>query len=324
MVQSGYTNSGQTQAETLLSYTYRIRDSHMVHNYALWRDSRNWNHGALRKTDESWMTPEGKNPLKNSTPYTQQEIDTIIQNGIAANPAIDFQPVAYSTNLVPATSLQLKTPGRIGENGYSRSNYHFYIWVSKAPATLKFTVAAGYVGTNDKPATLQLHAGADAESNIVATANVPKDKQPHTVELKSTFPGLQRVDVSSGGNAAHVSWPDGTPVVFASSPEDRITLAHRIDMYFYVPKGTTVVGGYAQGVGNVLDGNGKKVFEFTRDKFNNGGYFNIPVAPGQDGKLWEFTSSAGPRYLMTVPPYLTRSAEELMLPGEVVKADAIK
>jgi hypothetical protein len=72
----------------------------------------------------------------------------------------------------------------------------------------------------------------------------------------------------------------------------------------------------------VLNGDGKKAFEFTGAEFGKVNYFGIPVEPGQDGKLWQFASSAGSRLLMTVPPYLALSADELMLPKEVVEADA--
>jgi len=46
------------------------------------------------------------------------------------------------------------------------------------------------------------------------------------------------------------------------------------------------------------------------------------VPPGEDGKLWRFEQCSGDRMLMTVPPYLARSAEELLLPKEVVDRDA--
>jgi len=309
----------QEGAEQTLAFAYRSRHSHMVHSYALWRDTRKW---PIKATgDIAWKVPEGENPLKSSQPFTEQEIAQIISDGIVQNPLIPFETIGYDSNtLVPAAPLGLQTPGKPGIYSFGRFPYHFYLWVDKAPATLSFSVSGGFVGTGSD-LTMQLTAMNDPNSKILANAEVPKDKQPHTVTMKTNFTGLHRIDVNPGKNGAHVSWPDGTPVVFASSLDERISLSHRINMYFYVPKNTKVVGGYAQGVGYVLDGSGKKVFEFTKDKFNSGGYFNIPVAPGQDGKLWEFTSSAGARYLMTVPPYLARSAEELMLPKDVVEAD---
>ncbi len=43
---------------------------------------------------------------------------------------------------------------------------------------------------------------------------------------------------------------------------------------------------------------------------------------GRDGALWKFEDCQGQRLLMTVPPFLARGAEELLLPAEVVDADA--
>ena len=63
---------------------------------------------------------------------------------------------------------------------------------------------------------------------------------------------------------------------------------------------------------------GRAVLDFAKAEE---GWFQAPVPPGQDGKLWKFENSQGQRLLMTVPPYLARSAEELLLPQEVVEAD---
>lgn len=50
-------------------------------------------------------------------------------------------------------------------------------------------------------------------------------------------------------------------------------------------------------------------------------YFSVPVEMGQDGKLWQFANTAGQRQLLTVPPYLARSPQELLLPREVIEAE---
>src|SRR5262249_32185937 len=92
----------------------------------------------------------------------------------------------------------------------------------------------------------------------------------------------------------------------------------RWSLYFYVPKGTKVIGGFASGQGNLLDPTGKKVHTFDGPP----GYFSIPVPAGQDGKGWMFATTGGRRLLMPVPPCLARAPKELLLPAEVVKADA--
>jgi hypothetical protein len=81
-----------------------------------------------------------------------------------------------------------------------------------------------------------------------------------------------------------------------------------------------VVAGYADGVGELQDGSGKRVFTFGERP----DYFSVPVAADQQGRLWKFTNSLGHRILLTVPPYLARDGRELLLPAEVVRGDAPK
>jgi hypothetical protein len=69
----------------------------------------------------------------------------------------------------------------------------------------------------------------------------------------------------------------------------------------------------------LLDSDGKVALDFTG---RGDGWFTVPVPAGQDGKLWTFADTNGQRLLMTVPPFLARSGDELLLPAEVVAADA--
>jgi hypothetical protein len=48
------------------------------------------------------------------------------------------------------------------------------------------------------------------------------------------------------------------------------------------------------------------------------------VPEGQDGRLWKFVNCQGVRQLGTVPPYLAITGKDLLLPKEVVEADAKK
>jgi len=54
------------------------------------------------------------------------------------------------------------------------------------------------------------------------------------------------------------------------------------------------------------------------------GFFEVEVPRYADGALWKFENSQGQRLLTTVPPYLARTGEELLLPREVVEKDALK
>ena len=91
-------------------------------------------------------------------------------------------------------------------------------------------------------------------------------------------------------------------------------------LYCYVPKGTKVVGGWSQEgrAGTLHDADGTVRYDFS--KVENG-WFSVPVPPGQDGKLWKFEQNQRMRQLMTIPPYLALSSQELLLPREVVDRD---
>src|SRR5262249_1159000 len=152
----------------------------------------------------------------------------------------------------------------------------------------------------------------------VAEAAVPPDKQEHAVSLKTTFPGLHHVELSDRTAGTHVAWPAGKALTVPATVEAPAGFTGRWSLYFYVPKGTKVVGGYAAGGGSLVDGSGKAVHQFDKQP----AYFSVPVPPGQDGRLWKFHNSAGRRLLLTVPPYLARNGRELLLPAEVVARDA--
>lgn len=94
-------------------------------------------------------------------------------------------------------------------------------------------------------------------------------------------------------------------------------LSGRWTLYFYVPPGTVSVGGYAsETTGRIIDALGRRALDFA--ELEGPGYFEVPVPPGSDGKLWKIEQATGVRTLLTVPPYLARSADELLLPRELV------
>jgi hypothetical protein len=90
---------------------------------------------------------------------------------------------------------------------------------------------------------------------------------------------------------------------------------------FYVPKGTGVVGLYSDGGGRLLDAEDAVVFSFEGGKAT---YYSFPVPAGHEGRLWRLVHCSGTKRLMTVPPCLARSPDELLLPREVVEADAVR
>jgi hypothetical protein len=162
---------------------------------------------------------------------------------------------------------------------------------------------------------------------------VREDYQPDNIErmfsLRTPYAGLHRIETYDGGDHTHLGWPDGLPVsIESTSDTPDVTSQFRglWSLYFYVPKGTRSVGGWASRVANwapkisgkLLAPDGRELLDFGKLE---DGFFNVEVPPGADGALWMFDDNVGQRLLMTVPPYLARSGEELLLPREVVAAD---
>jgi hypothetical protein len=309
----------QKAFEDLIRHAYRMRTTMMVHTKALYRDLAARDKTVTIPAGAAWDVPEGKNPWKRSEPFTRAELDGFVTTGVAGHKLLDFEPVSFSENLVPAGRLGLPdvTPGSMGL--YSRGERTYSTWAEDGPVALTLTVRAGLVYGNRGEAKLDLFAPGDAD-RPAAHAAAPPDKAEHRVELTSASRGLHRLEVTDATAGTSVAWPDGTPMTVRSSPEAPASFAGRWSLYFYVPKGTKVVGGYSSGPGTLLDGGGKVVHTFD----GKPGYFSVPVPAGADGALWQFHQCAGQRLLMTVPPYLARSGKELLLPAEVVEKDGGK
>lgn len=310
--------------EQILRMTWRSRFTEMFQYKSAWvrltREEKEKNAEIPLPPEASDTLPEAKNTWKQDPPYTVAEIEKFISDGIAHNPLLDFQVVSFSDDLVPATPLALCSD-KAGSLDYVRGPINFYTWIDKAPASIGLQMRAGLVYNNRGAARATLYSRAEAEVGAAADKSAtPPDKQVHGVQLRASLEGLQRIEVSDGIAGTEVTWREGMPMVIESSLANKATIFKAWSLYFYVPKGTRVVGGYGDGEVKVLDGSGHLVKALSIT--NN--YWSVPVPAGQDGKLWRFDQARGEFKLMTVPPYLARSAAELLLPAEVVKADTIR
>jgi hypothetical protein len=258
--------------------------------------------------------------IDSALPLGSSEITQILTNGVQSNPILQFKAVRYSKDLVPAAKalgLESESPGSFKLHG----RHGWFTWLEPGKQHLTVMVAGKVrlrffaVGNQDRADSLvsDLTAGTPIEwSN--PTEGIP-------AELDSPRTGLHRVDMTSISNS-RVSPKPGS---FCSVPAN--TGFHTPgSLYFYVPRGTTLVAGQTSDhKGVMMDDTGALVFEFKQlkdeiDK-NKKAYFMVPVPKGRDGTIWKM-DSCGSRMLYTVPPYYARSAEELLLPREVVERDA--
>lgn len=308
----------QTAFEQLFRFIWRIRHTGMIHVKALWRDLPNRDKSIQLPALAKYSDPDKTNPWKSDEPFTQDQIAAFVREGIEKRKLLDFEPVSYTTNLVPASRLKLPPVPRGNAGIYLRGVRDFWTWIDTPPATITLTGTAGIIYSSRGNARIELYPLAEAELKSVAHAEVEPDKQPHELKLETKFPGLHRIEISEGGQGTKIDWPDGMPMTVISSQETPAKLFGRWHLYFYVPKGTKIIGGFAEGEGFLLDPAGKTAHTFPAKP----GYFSVPVPAGQDGRLWSFKHSGGNRQIMTVPPCLARDEKELLLPEEVVQKES--
>ncbi len=308
----------QNAFEQLMRYVWRIRGTGLVHTKAIYRDLPNRDKSVVLPELAKYNAPDKTNPWKSDDGFTAGQIAAFVKEGIAKRKLLDFEPVAFSTKLVPAVALKLADVPKGNAGIYLRGVRDFWTWIDKEPATIALTGKAGLIYANRGTAKIELYPLAEAESKSVAHLEVEPDKQPHELKLETKFTGLHRIEVSDAGQGTVIEWAEGLPMTVVSSQEQPAKLLGRWHLYFYVPKGTRIIGGFSEGEGWLLNPAGKTVHQFE----SKPGYFSIPVPAGEDGELWSFKHSAGNRFLMTVPPCLARDARELLLPQEVVARDA--
>lgn len=71
------------------------------------------------------------------------------------------------------------------------------------------------------------------------------------------------------------------------------------------------------GRSDIYDPSGHVVFKSERPR----AYTTIPVPPGADGQAWKVDNFFGEIRLLTVPPYLVPTPQQLLLPREVLDAE---
>jgi hypothetical protein len=304
----------QAAFEAMIRHVYRMRKTMMVHAKALYRDVVRRDKLVSIPKEAEWSVPEGKNPWKSSEPFSRDELDSLFASGIERRRERGFEPAAFGEDLVsvPKSAVEDVPLGSVGL--YSRGERTYWTRVADPAVPVRLTVAAGRVYQDRGDATVSL-LPADAEGQEpIATSAIPPDGETHAVSLSAPQPGLYRVVVRDGGAGTVTEWPEGQPMTVRSDLDQRADFHGRWTLYFFVPAGTEFVGGYADGEGELRDADGKTAQRFEGEP----GYFRIEVEPSQAGRLWKFERCTGSRLLMTVPPYLARSPEELLLPKEIV------
>ena len=312
--------------EQLWRHTWRIRDRMMVSTRAICDRDRFRDNAVHVPAEADWDVAEEQNPWKSSSPFVPAEIAAILASGIEANQptVLDFEPTKYSQQLVPAGPLGLDDVPPGSQGIAFRGPQAFHTWLPEGHRRIELRVTGGLIAhyRDRGNVKISLHAADEATQEPVdRDESVPPDGTEYRVALQTPHAGLHTVQWNDGHDMTRVLVAETLPVTFRSGLEDAFAASGRWSLYFYVPRGTKVVGGYATtAAGRLLDADGNSVYSF--EEMQQPGYFSVPVGEGQDGRLWKFERCSGARMLMTVPPYLAASTDALLLPQEVVMQDA--
>ena len=318
----------QKAMEEVIRFAYRIRNTLMVTARSAYTNIPYRDRSVSVPAEFGWNVPEERNPWKSNEPFDDEEIAALLRAGIEANQVtvLDFEPVEYSDQLVAAATALELADVPTGSFGTFRGRYSAYVWLPPDKRELALRVTGGLIPHYRDRGNVRLalyRLDGTTRQRVAVDNSVPPDGKEYRVVLKSPYSGLHLLEWSDGGDRTSIVWPENHPVTMRSSLDETAGPAGSWTLYFYVPRGTTTIGGFSSATSGMLrDGDGKVAFHFQA--LGRPGYFHVPVPAGQDGRLWQFENCSGQPLLMTVPPYLARNAKELLLPREVIKADTAK
>jgi Domain of unknown function (DUF4838) len=318
---TGADDATKTDAfDTMMAHVYRIREMHLVHYRCFFYDPVNAPYFAELEirygiADLNPYVPTDGNPWPGGS-FSDDEITSFIDAGIAANPPLPFEGVAFSLDLVKPTAFDALAKTRTSFV-YEMGNQSWYVWIANTQTSFDFTGKAGIAYLTKGDTTVNLvNLATDA---VEGTLVLPADRVATACSIPVSGSGLFRLDVVDKGGF-DLEW-DSTYAVTKVLSEGTPTGFHADwAMYFYVPLGTATIGGYWSKVGcELVDPNGAVALV---NAVKNS-YYDFPVPVGQDGQIWKIQKCNPLCYLMTVPPQAARSPQELLLPREVVEADQL-
>ncbi len=326
------TSSGserQSNFEAMIRHAYRSRDRFMMHSLALYRDVGRRDTSVTTPENAEWPVPEKDNPWKSSEPWTASEIDALLHNGITSHQPLelDFEPREYPDYpLTLASQLHDLNQATDGKAASARGLRSFFTVVENAGDKIHLDITGGLIAHYRDRGNVRVElwklggpsATGEDRTLVAEDASVPPDGETRRVTLTATEPGTYRIDINDGADLTQVTWPEGQPMSWKMSLDDHPrSMSGRWYLYFYVPEGTQRIGLYATATGGeVRNPAGETALDFTEAGDKSGTFVSVKVPAGMDGQLWKFHHIAGKACLLNVPPFLARSASELLLPAE--------
>lgn len=194
--------------------------------------------------------------------------------------------------------------------------------VEKDPVEIQLNITGGLIAHYRDRGNVKIQVwklGGASETGerktlVVENASVPPDGKEHVVKFKLKDPGTYRIDLNDGHDLTRVTWPEGQRMSWKMALDDfPQSISGSWNLYFYVPMGTKRIGLYsAARAGQLFRPNGVKALEL---KSGNGGFLSAEVPLGMDGQIWKIHKAAGKVCLLNVPPFLAKTAGQLVIPS---------
>lgn len=318
------------QLDALVEYVYRIRTTFMV-AFRTFIDSLNT---VDPTTDDSifeslkiyrnnsfntvYSVTKANPPLYTRALYSEDEILKFISDGLANNPILEWEPVIYSEDLMPAAGelvLNNVTASKMGT--YTRYDQELIFYATPEQLSFPLKLTSGYISSKLSLGAVEISVYPASNESVIYQTKNAVDKVTREFTITVPAPGLYRLVLTNNEAGSAIVMP--STLAFGKYVDDRVIRMGwhpNFDAAFYVPKGTTVIGGFAGGANVQLqDANGVKVSGILPDN-----YFTIDVPAGMDGKLWRFKDCTECR-LYTVPPIVFLDDQNALLPIEVIEAE---
>ena len=212
----------QAAMEQVIRFAYRIRHTLMVTAHSTYTNVPYRDRNVEVPEGFGWEVPEERNAWKTSEPFSAEEIGAVLEAGIRNHQVtvLDFEPVQYSEELVPAADALGLAEVPAGSFGTFRGQHAAYTWLPPEEKVLALRVTGGLIAhyRNRGNVRLALYSPDEVTLEPVAVDDtVVPDGNEYAVVLKSPHSGLHRLEWSDGGDRTSIVWPENNTVTMMSS-----------------------------------------------------------------------------------------------------------
>jgi hypothetical protein len=326
---------------TLSQYIFRIKPTLMFDFYNFFYDPifREFEQQMIDLHPFDKYTPSAITNKSgwNAAPFTEEEIQTILSQGLALNPLFPFIEVTYSfEDLETTTAFDCDIRGREGgDDAFIDTSKHHDWYLKTKPDQFTFTLSAKagsgptHVPNPKGPATIELYQTdlASGIESFVGSMSLIADNLTVVTRTFVVAPATTyRIRVIDPHVIVHLNWDKTLNRVVNIPSEGEYHLRYNTS-YFYVPTTATQIGAWLGRDGSKITAPDGTVIDTQNPK---GEYVSVLIDnPANKGQVWKIYCSATDNplqgcYLYTVPPQLARTPQELLIQKSVILQDGLE